>query len=298
MAQYNTCLWCGKKINKLDNNHIYRCEKRPKELTNDEVKLKYIAYKLNSDESIIQNIIDDYTNLYSLPMLHNKYGIDSKSVYFILNYYNIPIRTISESAKLISQEKYKKTCLKRYGVTNVSQTKEIQKKKEETFLKHYGVDNIWKTKDYTLNIWNSFSEEKKRDIIERRYKSINENKTFGSKIELKVLEVLDNLNISYQRFYLINGYKHPYDIYLNNTKILIEINGSFWHADPKKYNPNDKLPFPGKKRGILAKDIWKQDEKNIKKANKKGYKVITIWEDEINKPIEELTKYIIDLLNS
>lgn len=290
------CPFCGKDINIHDGNHIYKCKLKPIEISKKDARLKFIEYNIGKET--IEEIINNYNNLWSLPMLKEKYNLDFKSICFILKYYNIPIRTISESSKLISQDKYKKTCLKKYGCENISQSKEIQKRKEETFLKHYGVDNIWKTKDYTLNIWNSFSDEKKKDIIQKRYKSINENKTFGSKLELKVLEVLDNLNISYQRFYLIKGYKHPYDIYLNNTKILIEINGSFWHADPKKYKENDKMLFPGKKRGVLAKDIWKQDANNIKKANKNGYKVITIWEDEINKPIEELTKYIIDLLNS
>ena len=36
-------------------------------------------------------------------------------------------------------EKSKQTCLKKYGVANPSQSKEIQKKKEETCLKNYGV---------------------------------------------------------------------------------------------------------------------------------------------------------------
>lgn len=290
------CPFCEKEMNRNDVKHIYFCDERDKKLTKDEIKLKYIKY--NFGENIDKKIIDDYLNLYSLPMLKEKYDIDYKSVQFILKLNNIEIRSISESSEKISKEKYKKTCNKKYGVDNVSKIKEVKNKKSKTFIEHYGVDNIWKTKDYTLNVWNSFSDEKKREIIKKRYETINENKTFGSKIELKVIEVLENLNISYQRFFLIKNYKHPYDIFLKNTKILIEINGTFWHADPRKYDENSKMLLPGKKRGILAKDIWEQDKKHIEYAEKSGYRVITIWENEIiNNDIESLTKYIIDELN-
>lgn len=290
------CPFCGLKLIS-GGRHIYTCKHRNLSLNKENIKLTYIKY--NFGESILEDICNDYQNLYSLPMLKEKYDIDNKSIEFLLSLNNIHIRNISESSEKISKAKYKETCIKKYGVDNVSKSDKIKLKKKATFLKHYGVDNIWKIKDYTLNIWNSFSDEKKNDIIKRRYQSINKNKTFGSNIELKVLEVLDNLKISYQRFYRISGYKHPYDIFLNNTKILIEVNGTFWHADPRKYKENDKILQPGKNRGILAKVIWEKDKKNIEHANKAGYKVITIWETEINnKSIEDLTKYIIDLLNN
>lgn len=78
-------------------------------------------------------------------MLKEKYdNIDYKSIFFLLSLKNIPLRTLSESAKKISIEKNKKTCKERYGVENVSQLDEIKKKKEKTFTEHYGVDNIWK----------------------------------------------------------------------------------------------------------------------------------------------------------
>ena len=39
------------------------------------------------------------------------------------------------------KDKIKQTCLERYGVSNPSQSKKIQKKKEETCLNKYGVSN-------------------------------------------------------------------------------------------------------------------------------------------------------------
>lgn len=44
------------------------------------------------------------------------------------------------------RDKYVKTCLEKYGVTNVSSLQDIQKKKEETLLKNYNVTNMMKSK--------------------------------------------------------------------------------------------------------------------------------------------------------
>ena len=70
-----------------------------------------------------------------------------------------------------------------------------------------------------------------------------------------------------------------YDFKIGN--ILIELNGIYWHCSPKIYKPNDLVKFPNNKF-ILAKDKWKYDEEKCKFAEKRGYKIITIWEDEFN----------------
>ena len=46
------------------------------------------------------------------------------------------------------REKYKQTCLEKYGVENISQLAEIKEKKKQTTFEHYGVDSYAKTKEY------------------------------------------------------------------------------------------------------------------------------------------------------
>ena len=289
------CPFCRIEMSPHNTRHIYICQKRDVNLTKEEIRMEYIKYNMNGN---IDSLIQDYNNLFSLPMLKEKYCIDYKSILFILNFFNIKIRSIKESAIKISKEKYKNTCLKKYGVENASQLDEIKNKKAQTFFKHYGVDNIWKTKDYTKNIWKSFSDEEKMNIIKNRYASINKNKTWGSKIELKIIEILENLGLSYQRQYIINGSVHPYDIWLTNTKTIIEVNGRWWHADPRFYGPDDIMKQPGKKYNIKAKEIWEKDKKWFEFAKNKGYNVIILWEDDINgKDDIELTKFVIDKIN-
>ena len=306
------CPFCKQEINRYDGNHIYKCKFKPKNISKEDVRLKFIEYNIGKDNII--NIINDYNNLYSLPMLKNKYNLDFKSICFLLKYYNIEIRSISKSSKLISQEKCKQTCLKKYGVENVSQANEIKKKKQETFLLHYGVDNVWKLSDYNKKCAELHPEshlehmeklQKGRDkyfrtatyeqLLERNKKMIEsqiKNDIFNSKLELRICNIFEDLNISYTRQFHINGYNHPYDFHLCNSKILIEINGTYWHADPKIYNENYSV------RGTLAKNIWEKDKKHIEKAHNNNYIVITIWEDEIRKRNdEELKQYILNKLS-
>ena len=55
------------------------------------------------------------------------------------------------------------------------------------------------------------------------------------------------------------------------------------------------VKLPG--RPTKAKDIWRTDQKHIEKANNKGYKVISIWENDIkNLSDEELSNYVLDIL--
>lgn len=87
------CPFCGKEIKPKDNHHIYSCKERKDELSKEEIKLKYLQY--NYGENILDDVCNDYLNLYSLPMLKEKYkNIDSKSIFFLLSLKNIPKRSI------------------------------------------------------------------------------------------------------------------------------------------------------------------------------------------------------------
>ena len=71
------------------------------------------------------------------------------------------------------------------------------------------------------------------------------------------------------------------DILLDQYKLVIEVNGSFWHANPKKYKPEDTFPtFYGK---MSAKEIWLKDQIKKNHIESFGYIVETIWDDEITK---------------
>lgn len=279
------CPFCGKILEPYKiSGHIYRCpEIKDKNITKDEIKYQYLL--CNYGKITIDNIIEDYKNLFSLPMLKEKYNIDSKSVVFLLDFLKISKRNISDSCKLISSIKHKETCLRKYGVTNVSKVKEVKLKKSKTSLEHYGVDNIWKTKDY----YEKHSH--------KRFETMSKNNIFDSNLEKRVLNMLEELNLSFIRQFRFKGYNHPYDFKFNDSNIILEVNGNYWHANPNFYKANDIVPLP--KNKIEAKKIWERDKKYIDYAIKKGYFVIIIWEDKINLLNDsELKKYIVELIKN
>ena len=128
------CPFCKKKISRYDGHHIYRC---PKNNSNNkyETKFKYIRFnfKIISDKNILYNeyVIEHK----SLPDIRDEYNISYRNTLFLLDHYGIKKRTKSSSSKLISIEKYKNTCLDKYGVDNISKLDNIKIKKQLSYKK-------------------------------------------------------------------------------------------------------------------------------------------------------------------
>lgn len=115
-------------------------------------------------------------------------------------------------------------------------------------------------------------------------------------IERKMQESLRRLNIEFHTHKYINEIEHSYqcDIFIpiqnGITKItIIECDGDYWHGNENIY-PNTKFD----KR---IQEHKKLDEIRTKEFNKIGYRIIRIWEHEINsKTEEELDNYSKSLL--
>jgi len=62
------------------------------------------------------------------------------------------------------------------------------------------------------------------------------------------------------------------DIYLPEIGLAFEFNGTYSHADPRKYKSNSKIHYK------IAKDIWAKDILKANLCKAKGVDLITIWE--------------------
>lgn len=171
---------------------------------------------------------------------------------------------ISESRKNFSLEKWndinqkiEKTSLIRYGVTNVSKM-ESRKKEFSEFMKSW---------------WKSLSDIEKEKLINRNFNLV-------SNLEIKVRDILDSNTILYTPQRFINGLS--YDFLINKTNIIIEVQGDYWHANPIKYKMGDLIKYPG--IGILEiSKVWEKDRIKRENAEFYGYKILYLWESEINK---------------
>lgn len=192
-----------------------------------------------------------------------------------IDYYTVRGHSKEEAKKLVSKEqKYfsKEICIEKYG--------------EEKGLK------IWKERQVK---WQKTLKSKPPEEIAR----INKLKLFKggsvSKGEMQLYEQLEQQNINCKKQHAIQKNStnfYVYDIVFENK--IIEYNGDFWHASPKKYKADDVVKLPNNK--TTAKEIWKKDQEKIKFAQSQGYKVLIVWESDFKENKEEVLKKCIQFL--
>jgi len=84
--------------------------------------------------------------------------------------------------------------------------------------------------------------------------------------------------------------KKEVDIFIGHKKI-IEHNGTYSHADPRKYKPDDLIREHGKM--IKASEIWKREKIILNQIKKQGYKILVIWEQDLLKDTENTKNKIL-----
>ena len=305
---------CNKTKIKYFPNYIAT---QPKKFNLTPKQLKYEVLKYNFPELVSKTTLEEYyiREKYSLPMFNEKFGWDYKTTIFLLEYFEIPIRSHTEAYKLCD-DKRKATMVKKYGVDNISKSNQCKENKKKTFLKNYGVDNIWKCPKYidwlgsymienygckragfvlwskerhsntSKKRWENFTPEYREQLIKNIIKNLQSGCNSG--LESKIGEGLTQLGVEFIRNFYIN--RNQYDFYIKNYNLILEIQGDFWHANPEKYKSDDILNFPNT-NGVIASDIWKKDEIKKKKAIDNGYQIDYLWETEIRK-----SENVIDLI--
>jgi G:T-mismatch repair DNA endonuclease (very short patch repair protein) len=299
------CPFCKTRINRYDGMHIYRCNKNTKIWNKRDVKHEFLLYNF----PIITNkntLFDEYAvKLRSLPDIKKEYGLSYKNIVFLLDYFSIKRRTSSVSSKQISIKKYKKTCLTKYGVDNISKYKK-KKRKLNQYEKNKDFFEKLKLMFLTneINILKSDIDEHIKKDMKKSFKLYNiywrdlndEQKDYligkKSELESKISSFLDKMNITY-----IKGFKLGSKIFdIKVKECLIEVNSDYWHANPLIYNAKEYLNFPFKRTKVRM--IWSKDESKKNIAIDKGYKFILIWESEIKDlNDEDMFLFLIKKLN-
>ena len=157
--------------------------------------------------------------------------------------FNCSIRQISE-------------VLRKNGIT-------IRRRKNKSFEEYFGEEKAYKMK---------------KGIKLARAKQIVPQK--DTKIELRIQDFLTALKIEFITHKYMN-IKHSYqcDILVPSMNLVIECDGDYFHMNPSEFFPNDRI-F---KNGMTAKEKWKLDSTRTKELLEKGYNVIRLWENKINK---------------
>lgn len=294
----------------------------------DELEYDFIKIFYGLNNSDINTIIHLYNHeCYSVMDIAEIYNKTRSIISLILKRNEVTIRNQHDAKKTQKYiNKIEKTCLNKYGVKNPSSSIIIKNKRKNTCInkfgyeasfcdahirkkalgninydeltekikksiyKKYGVYNITQLKWVSDKIsksrkkrMNEMSYEEKLKLTENARKNIK----YESKIQLRIQKLINKLNIEYRA----NGFlwRYNYDFIFKNKKIL-EIQGDFWHANPKKYKKNDMIVGE-----LTAENIWKKDERKKIKALNNGYNIYYLWENEINNMSDEnIINYLIN----
>lgn len=115
-------------------------------------------------------------------------------------------------------------------------------------------------------------------------KQLSEQKFKKTSIEVKIEELLKELQIKYTYSYILK--RRQFDFYLPDSKIIIECHGDYWHASELYYG-DDKKPMTDKQKLKKIDDIIKQ-----KIVEDNGFKLLVFWETDINKNINTIKTII------
>ena len=109
-----------------------------------------------------------------------------------------------------------------------------------------------------------------------------------SKLEKKFAkDFLKKLGIKYQEQYYAESIKRYYDFYLTDYKVLIEIDGDYYHGYGKVHE--EKSPMQKKNERVdNIKNEW---------AGMHGIPLIRIWEHDINKTPEKVMNFLKERLD-
>lgn len=287
---------CGKKFptsNSL-NGHKAKCK----------VFRKYIneeRSRILTKDFLMENLIyNNYSSNYTAKIINNDF-VDSKIVMNYAKRFGIKTKTIKEAANSTHvRELYKKTCKEKYGKENaLCRGTDSFKKRNNTVRDRYGVENVFQVKEIKEKLVNSMLENygvTNPIYIKNRHKNNGRKSAIHKKIEKFLIENSVNfesekvINLMTYNNYLKKKYNPRPDIIIENKKIIIEINGDYWHANPKVYVNSDVIVrWNGE---MLAEDIWNFDKERRAQMMSLGYKVINIWENDIVNRFDEVKEML------
>ena len=199
----------------------------------------------------------------------------------------------SEKGKKLSDEHKKKISAARKGIKFSDEHKKrlsIERKKrittEETKKKMSKTMSSPKMKEW--------ARENLRKIRHNQIKPNNRESQIGQILTESEIRFKFHRNVDYQTIEN-EHHKKEVDIFIRPKKI-IEHNGTYNHADPRKYKPDDLIREHGKM--VKASEIWKREKIILNQIKKQGYKILVIWEQDLLKDTENTKNKILKFAKS
>jgi len=93
-----------------------------------------------------------------------------------------------------------------------------------------------------------------------------------SQPEKQTCKILDEIGVAYTKEYHLGNFY--FDIHINDTSLLIEVQGDYWHANPLVYQDRQKL------NSVQKSNLRRDNYKRIF-AKQNGFYTLYIWENDL-----------------
>jgi hypothetical protein len=223
--------------------------------------------------------------------------------------YGVPSTNMLETTK----EKYKITCMKRYGTEYAGQALVLREKKRKnkirlynTMLKNAGysgevLDYTHETVKYRCGICGEVSEILMPTFSGRLYEKCINPCLYCNPLEKPYSclekEVLDYIASIYTGTVVENDrtalHGKELDIYLPDRNLAFEVDGTYWHADPRFYEALDTIG----QTGLYATAIWERDFIKDRECAKRNIKLVRIKEYDWKHNKDDIKKMIYNTIN-
>lgn len=111
--------------------------------------------------------------------------------------------------------------------------------------------------------------------LEWQSKNVLPNRSKYTKIELVTAAALRDAGYDVITQFHLSGYYC--DIFVPQLKLIVEVNGDYWHANPRNFKADDVI---GRKQ-MIASQIWERDAKKLNDLKASGYNVVVVWEKDL-----------------
>jgi DNA mismatch endonuclease (patch repair protein) len=115
-------------------------------------------------------------------------------------------------------------------------------------------------------------------------------KSRDTKIEREMKDILDELNVKYEKQPKIECIKGTPDFRIVGTKILIFCDSSFWHGRRKEYVSGEAFKINKEFWVKKLKDNRERDRRHTRILRDEGWLVHRFWDTEISKNPDNVRK--------
>lgn len=117
---------------------------------------------------------------------------------------------------------------------------------------------------------NPANRERHAELTCQQIKDGRTGKAYN-KLEALVAKMLTAQGIQFEQQFRLGRFL--FDFYVPASNTLIEVHGTFWHADPRVYG--DKPLTPIQERNLA------NDKRKAERAERDGYKLMVLWEYDV-----------------